>query len=63
MVGIDKIVDTSENSALCFRPLQPALESGLDLVWKKYQVFSAAAELFLHALRADFAARQRETLI
>lgn len=63
VVGIDKIVDTSEDSALCFRPLQPTLESGLDLVWKKYQVFSAAAELFLHALRADFAARQRETLL
>ncbi len=30
--------------------LEPRLESGLDVVWKKYQVFSAA-ELFLSRLQ------------
>ena len=51
VVSLDKLVDTSEDSPLCFLPLDPPLESGLDVVWKKYQVFSAAAELFLKRLR------------
>lgn len=32
---------------LCFRPLYPALEIRLALVWKSYTVFSKAAEVFL----------------
>ena len=53
-VTIDKIANTSENSSLCFRPLEPKLESGLNIIWKKYQVFSPAAELFLERLRERF---------
>lgn len=53
-VTIDKIANTSENSTLCFRPLEPKLDSGLNIIWKKYQVFSAAAELFLERLRESF---------
>lgn len=53
-VTIDKIANTSADSSLCFRPLEPRLDSGLDMVWKKYQVFSSAAELFLERLRQDF---------
>ena len=37
---LDKLANTSEDSVLCFRPLRPELESGLNVVWKKYQVFS-----------------------
>ncbi|CAM3543227.1 LysR family transcriptional regulator [Paenibacillus lupini] len=44
---LDKIVNTSDDSRLCFRPLEPRLESGLNMVWKKHQVFSAAAKTFL----------------
>ena len=54
-VTIDKIANTSENSSLCFRPLEPRLDSGLNVIWKKYQVFSSAAELFLERLRESFA--------
>ncbi len=43
--------NTSADSPLCFRPLWPRLASGLNLVWKKYQVFSPAAALFLDRLR------------
>ena len=50
-VTLDGLADTSPESALCFRPLRPRLESGLDLIWKKYQIFSPAAELFLARLR------------
>lgn len=53
-IALDKLVDTSGESELCFRPLSPKLESGLDIVWKKYQVFSPAAKLFLERLQAKF---------
>lgn len=53
-ITIDKIANTSESSNLCFRPLEPRLDSGLNIVWKKYQVFSSAAEIFLERLRQDF---------
>ena len=53
-VTIDKIANTSESSSLCFRPLTPRLDSGLNIVWKKYQVFSSAAEVFLERLRQEF---------
>jgi DNA-binding transcriptional LysR family regulator len=53
-VTIDKIVNTSSDSNLCFRPLEPRLESGLNIVWKKHQVFSAAAEVFLKEIQSKF---------
>ena len=53
-VTLDKLADTSESSELCFRPLYPRLEAGLNIVWKKYQVFSSAAQLFLERLQDRF---------
>lgn len=53
-VTIDKIANTTESSSLCFRPLEPRLYSGLNIIWKKYQMFSSAAELFLEKLRVNF---------
>ena len=53
-VTLDKIANTTESSSLCFRPLEPRLESGLNIIWKKYQVFSPAAGLFLERLRERF---------
>lgn len=53
-ITIDKLANTSESSNLCFRPLWPKLESGLNIIWKKHQVFSPAAELFLERLKARF---------
>ena len=50
----DGLVNTSEHSHLCFRFLEPRLESGLNIVWKKYQVFSPAAEVFLQKIQAAF---------
>ena len=47
---LDKLVNTT-GSDLCFRPLQPRLELGRYLVWKKSQIFSKAAELFLERLQ------------
>lgn len=53
-VTLDNLANTSADSELCFRPLYPRLESGLNIVWKKYQVFSPAAELFLRRLQETF---------
>ncbi|TPF16709.1 LysR family transcriptional regulator [Priestia megaterium] len=54
-ITLDKIVNTSTNSNLCFRPLQPRLESGLNIVWKKHHVLSVAADAFLKELQGEFA--------
>ncbi|MFB5676246.1 LysR family transcriptional regulator [Paenibacillus terreus] len=53
-LSIDKIVNTSSDSNLCFRPLKPRLEAGLNIVWKKHQVFSAAAAVFLNEIQEKF---------
>ncbi len=55
-LSFDNLVSTSGSSPLCFRPLEPRLESGMYLVWKKYQVFSSAAEKFFTLLHQDAAA-------
>lgn len=54
---LDKLVNTSADSRLCFRPLEPKLEVHLDIVWKKYQVFSGAAERFLGRVQEAFHSR------
>lgn len=46
---LDKIIDT-KNSGLVFRPLSPTVISHLDIAWKKNQVFSKAAEIFLKVI-------------
>ena len=53
VVTLDKLVDTMKND-VCFRPLSPVLQSGLNIVWKKNQVFSPAAKTFLEALQERF---------
>ena len=46
----DKLINT-KGSDLCFRPFSPRLEAHGFIVWKKYQVFSKAANIFLQYLR------------
>ncbi len=53
-IALDKLINTSGESNLCFRPLYPVSEAGLCIVWKKYQVFSRAAEQFLRQIQAEF---------
>lgn len=48
---LGNIVNTTGESNLCFRPFSPALESHVNLVWKKHQVFSKPSELFLDQIR------------
>ncbi len=51
---LDKLVNTTGSSQLCFKPLSPPLEAKLNIVWKKNQVFSNAAQKFLQNLKDDF---------
>lgn len=55
VIGLDRIINTTGNSELCFRPLYPTLEAGLCIIWKKYQVFSKASQAFLHQLQNELA--------
>lgn len=47
---LDKIINVSGDSNLCFKPLSPKLEVGMSIVWKKHQMFSKAGEKFLEEL-------------
>lgn len=51
---LDKLVKTPEDGVLCFRPLKSGEDANLSIVWKKYQIFSKAAELFLKRLHEAF---------
>lgn len=52
-VSLDKIINTGGNSNLCFKPLYPKLQSHLYISWKKFQVFSKCAEIFLKQLQEN----------
>lgn len=52
-ICFDNIINTSGNSNLCFRPLNPRLEAGMSVIWKKYQILSKPAEKFIQTLRAS----------
>ncbi|MDO4288738.1 MAG: LysR family transcriptional regulator [Eubacterium sp.] len=54
-LGFDKLIYTGEDSELCFRPLEPALQSPMYIIWKKYQVFSPVAALLLKELKQALA--------
>lgn len=53
VIALDKLINTTGDSDLCFRPLYPTLEAGLCIVWKKYQVFSKASNAFLQQLQKE----------
>lgn len=47
----DKLINTTGESPLCFRPLTPPVEFAGTLIWKKYQVFSPAVQLFVDRIQ------------
>ena len=55
---LDIIINVSGDSSLCFRQHKPRLEVGLSLVWKKYQVFSKAAEKFILKMQESVSSRR-----
>ena len=50
-ISLDKLIDTSESSEICFRPLYPELKSELKFIWKKNCMFNSAADLFLREMK------------
>lgn len=50
---IDGIIRCGCDSPLCFKAIEPRLEVGLSIGWKKYQTFSKAAAKFLEILREN----------
>ncbi len=55
VLSFDKLINTTGESNLTFRPLRPAVEVELNVVWKKYQVFSKSAQIFLKFLQEKIA--------
>lgn len=53
LLMFDHLVDTSPGSGLCFRPLEPPLETKIYVIRKKYQVFSPIAQLLLDELKVQ----------
>ena len=49
--ALDKIINTTGNSNLCFVPCEPQLSVGMSLIWKKYQIFPKAAKKFLEEFK------------
>lgn len=49
--ALKSLVDINESQALCFRPLYPTKKIEYGLAWKRYPVFSKAAEKFLEQLK------------
>ena len=52
-IGIDKLINANYG-IFRFVPLKPKLESELNIVWKKGQIFSQAGKIFLDKLYNKF---------
>lgn len=51
LLAFDHIADLSEETHLVFRPVSPSLFTRSHLIYRKYQIFSPAAEVFLETFR------------
>ncbi len=54
LLTFEHLIDTSKESGLVFRPLAPALEAKIYLIWKKHQIFTPIAEKFLSEAKKNF---------
>lgn len=50
---IDKLINISGDSKLCFKPLKPKLEAGILVAWPKNQPLSKIAKLFIQKLQEE----------
>ncbi|MFQ7310488.1 MAG: LysR family transcriptional regulator [Sellimonas sp.] len=51
LLTFDHLINTSSESGLVFRPLFPALETKMYIIWKKRQIFTPIAERFIEELK------------
>ena len=50
-ICFDKLINTTGDSPLCMRPIIPQIKTAGYLIWKKYQVFSLAVQMFIDRIR------------
>ena len=50
-ICFDKLINTTGDSPLCMRPIIPQIKAAGYLIWKKYQVFSPAVQMFIDRIR------------
>ena len=50
-ICFDRLINVTGDSKLCIRPLIPRIENAGNLIWKKYQVFSPAVQMFIDGIR------------
>ncbi len=53
-VTLAGLIDTGESSDLTFRPLSGVSETGLYVIWRKYQTFTPVAQLLIKELEKRF---------
>lgn len=53
----DGLINTTGESPLCFRPIEPEIGIPGHLIWKKYQVFSPAVQLFVDTIQKTIPAK------
>ncbi len=46
----DRLIETTPDSGICFRPITPILHTKMYVIWKKYQVFTAVSKLLLEEI-------------
>lgn len=50
-ICFDRLINTTGNSPICIKPIVPRITNAGNLIWKKYQVFSPAVQLFIDRIR------------
>lgn len=50
-ICFDRLINTTGDSTLCVRPLVPQIRNAGNLIWKKYQIFSPAVQLYIDRVR------------
>ena len=52
-ITLDKLINVSGDSRLCFCPFEPRMEAICYFIWKRYPVFTKAASTFLERFKKD----------
>lgn len=52
-IALDKLINVSGDSRLCFRPFAPRMEAVCYFIWKRYPVFTKAASTFVEQFQSD----------
>lgn len=52
-LSFDRLVNSSGDCNLCFRPLKPKIAASMYLVWKKYQILTKSASKFLDYIKKE----------